>query len=86
MNFTPVAGEVDTTVDFGDLEVNWGQSGQTEKGMGQMIAALLLLGTLKALGKVDFPDFSKDIPKRVFPLPILYLCNMVSGLMSTQVN
>ena len=51
-----------------------------------MIAALLILGTLKALGKVDFPDFSKDIPKRVFPLPILYLCNMVSGLMSTQVN
>ena len=60
--------------------------GQTEKGMGQMIAALLILGTLKAIGKVDFPDFSKDIPKRVFPLPILYLCNMVSGLMSTQVN
>ena len=54
--------------------------------MGQMIAALLILGTLKATGKVDFPDFSKDIPKRVFPLPILYLCNMVSGLMSTQVN
>ena len=56
------------------------------KGMGQMIAALLILGTLKAIGKVDFPDFSKDIPKRVFPLPILYLCNMVSGLMSTQVK
>ena len=54
--------------------------------MGQMIAALLILGTLKATGKVEFPDFSKDIPKRVFPLPILYLCNMVSGLMSTQVN
>lgn len=53
-------------------------------GMGQMIAALLILGTLKAIGKVDFPDFSKDIPKRVFPLPILYLCNMVFGLMSTQ--
>ena len=54
--------------------------------MGQMIAALLILGTLKAIGKVDFPDFSIDIPKRVFPLPILYLCNMVSGLMSTQVR
>ena len=51
-----------------------------------MFAMVTILGSLKALGKVDFPDFSWDIPKQVFPLPLLYLANMISGLMSTQVS
>merc|ERR1712113_290538 len=49
-----------------------------------MFAMVTILGSLKAIGKVDFPDFSWDIPRQVFPLPILYLANMISGLMSTQ--
>ena len=51
-----------------------------------MFAMVTILGSMKALGKVDFPDFSWDIPKQVFPLPLLYLANMISGLMSTQVS
>ena len=44
------------------------------------------LGFLKFLGKIDFPPLSRDIPKQIFPLPILYLCNMIFGLKSTKVS
>lgn len=54
-------------------------------GMGQMTAACVVLGALKALGKIDFPDLNKDTPRKIFPLPLLYLLNLVFGLKSTKV-
>ena len=39
---------------------------------------------MKVLGKIDFPEFDRSIPARVFPLPLLYLLNMITGLMSTR--
>jgi solute carrier family 35 protein len=55
-------------------------------GVGQMCAAISVLGFLKLIGKIEFPDFSMDVPRKIFPLPILYLCNMIFGLKSTQVT
>lgn len=54
-------------------------------GVGQMIAAIVILGLLKLCGRIEFPALTADIPKRIFPLPILYLCNMIFGLKSTKV-
>ena len=54
-------------------------------GMGQMTAACVVLGALKVLGKIDFPDLNKDTPRKIFPLPLLYLLNLVFGLKSTKV-
>lgn len=53
-------------------------------GVGQMIAAIVILGLLKLCGRIEFPALTADIPKRIFPLPILYLCNMIFGLKSTK--
>jgi len=53
-------------------------------GMGQMTAACVVLGALKALGKIDFPDCNKSIPRKIFPLPLLYLLNLIFGLKSTK--
>ena len=32
---------------------------------------------------ISFPRFSRDIPKKLMPLPLLYLANMLTGLKST---
>ena len=53
--------------------------------MGQMTAACVVLGALKAIGKIDFPDMTKSIPRKIFPLPLLYLLNLIFGLKSTKV-
>lgn len=53
-------------------------------GMGQMIVAVILLGLFRELGFISFPRLSRDLPRRVFPLPLFYVCNMITGLNSTQ--
>ncbi|XP_047123505.1 nucleotide sugar transporter SLC35D2 isoform X1 [Hydra vulgaris] len=52
--------------------------------IGQMVASLLVLGISNQLGVITFPGFNKDVFKKVFPLPLLYFLNLVSGLGSTQ--
>ncbi|XP_066460173.1 nucleotide sugar transporter SLC35D2 isoform X1 [Eleutherodactylus coqui] len=53
-------------------------------GVGQMGVTLLLLYIGKAKGIITFPDFDKDIPRKLFPLPLLYIGNHLTGLSSTQ--
>jgi len=53
-------------------------------GCGQMTAAIIVLTFLKLIKKIDFPDHSLKVIKEIFPLPLLYLANMIFGLMSTQ--
>uniref|UniRef100_A0AAG5D476 Sugar phosphate transporter domain-containing protein n=1 Tax=Anopheles atroparvus TaxID=41427 RepID=A0AAG5D476_ANOAO len=52
--------------------------------LGQLTASIVVLFVAKRLGLVKFPDFSRDIARRIFPLPLIYLGNMMFGLGGTQ--
>lgn len=52
--------------------------------LGQLLASVIVLGMGKQLRFVSFPDFSSDIPKKIFPLPLIFLGNMMFGLGGTQ--
>ena len=46
-------------------------------------SALVILYVLRACKMVNFPRMSRDIVRQVFPLPVFYLANMLTGLGST---
>ncbi|XP_071773796.1 nucleotide sugar transporter SLC35D2-like isoform X1 [Centroberyx gerrardi] len=53
-------------------------------GIGQMLATIVVLRVAKALGVITFPDMDLSIPNKMFPLPLLYVGNQISGLFGTQ--
>ncbi|XP_073402048.1 nucleotide sugar transporter SLC35D2 isoform X2 [Dendrobates tinctorius] len=53
-------------------------------GVGQMGFTVVILYIGKVQGIITFPDFDKDIPRKLFPLPFLYIGNHLTGLSSTQ--
>lgn len=52
--------------------------------LGQLIASIVVLYSGKRLRIVSIPDFSIDLVKRIFPLPVIFLGNMIFGLGGTQ--
>ncbi|XP_019664976.1 UDP-N-acetylglucosamine/UDP-glucose/GDP-mannose transporter isoform X7 [Ailuropoda melanoleuca] len=52
-------------------------------GIGQMAATIMILYVSKLNKIIHFPDFDKKIPVKLFPLPLLYVGNHISGLSST---
>lgn len=52
--------------------------------VGQLTATVIILFVVRAVGIIKFPKFSRDIPKKVFPLPFFHFGNMASGLGGTQ--
>uniref|UniRef100_A0A8D2JBQ4 Sugar phosphate transporter domain-containing protein n=1 Tax=Varanus komodoensis TaxID=61221 RepID=A0A8D2JBQ4_VARKO len=53
-------------------------------GIGQMVTTILILYVSKLNKIIHFPDFDKSIPKKLFPLPLIYVGNHISGLISTS--
>lgn len=52
--------------------------------LGQLLASVIILFVGKKTKLVTFPDFSSEIPKKIFPLPLIFLGNMMFGLGGTQ--
>ncbi|XP_057580801.1 UDP-N-acetylglucosamine/UDP-glucose/GDP-mannose transporter isoform X2 [Hippopotamus amphibius kiboko] len=53
-------------------------------GIGQMAVTIMILYVSKLNKIIHFPDFDKKIPIKLFPLPLLYVGNHISGLSSTS--
>ncbi|XP_065803227.1 nucleotide sugar transporter SLC35D2 isoform X5 [Muntiacus reevesi] len=53
-------------------------------GVGQMAVTIMILYMSKLNKIIHFPDFDKKIPTKLFPLPLLYVGNHISGLSSTS--
>ncbi|XP_023620790.1 UDP-N-acetylglucosamine/UDP-glucose/GDP-mannose transporter isoform X8 [Myotis lucifugus] len=50
----------------------------------RMAATIMILYVSKLNKIIHFPDFDKKIPVKLFPLPLLYVGNHISGLSSTS--
>lgn len=53
-------------------------------GLGQMLATLLVLSLGKWLKIITFPNLSKDVLRKIWPLPLFYIGNMLFGLGGTK--
>ncbi|KAJ7335601.1 hypothetical protein JRQ81_013542, partial [Phrynocephalus forsythii] len=53
-------------------------------GIGQMATTILILYVSKLKQLIQFPDFDKSVPRKLFPLPLIYVGNHISGLSSTS--
>ncbi|XP_076005618.1 nucleotide sugar transporter SLC35D2 [Genypterus blacodes] len=53
-------------------------------GIGQMITTLIILYAAKISKIIQFEDFDRNILLKIFPLPLLYIGNHITGLASTK--
>ncbi|XP_005105980.1 UDP-N-acetylglucosamine/UDP-glucose/GDP-mannose transporter [Aplysia californica] len=53
-------------------------------GLGQITMGILILRGGKALRLITFPDFSRDTVRKIWPLPLIYLFNLIFGLGGTK--
>ncbi|CAG9782052.1 unnamed protein product [Diatraea saccharalis] len=53
-------------------------------GLGQMAATILVLWSGRHLQLVQFPPLDSGVARRIWPLPIIYLGNMATGLGGTK--
>jgi len=53
-------------------------------GIGQMLATIFILALGKSFKIISFPDLSTETFRKIWPLPLMYLGNMVFGLGGTQ--
>ncbi|VDK45591.1 unnamed protein product [Anisakis simplex] len=53
-------------------------------GIGQMLATIVILFGASSLGLIKLPIFDRSIARKIFPLPLIYVLNLISGLGGTQ--
>lgn len=53
-------------------------------GLGQMVATVLVLFIAKKCKIVSYPDFERGTFKKIWPLPLIYVGNMLFGLGGTK--
>ncbi|XP_058797041.1 UDP-sugar transporter UST74c-like isoform X1 [Phymastichus coffea] len=53
-------------------------------GIGQMLATIIVLFIAKAFGYIKYPDLERSTFKKIWPLPLIYICNMIFGLGGTK--
>ncbi|KAG8198826.1 hypothetical protein JTE90_007128 [Oedothorax gibbosus] len=53
-------------------------------GIGQMVVTIVTLYIARHLSIVKFPSLSRELPRKVWPLPAFFLGNLVCGLGGTQ--
>lgn len=53
-------------------------------GIGQMLITLLVLYIGRMLKVIKFPHISSDVPKKIWPLPLFYIGNLICGLGGTK--
>lgn len=53
-------------------------------GLGQLTASLLLLFIARLFKWIEFPNINENTFKEIFPLPFLFIGNMLTGLGGTQ--
>lgn len=52
--------------------------------VGQIAVAIIVLYTARRIGVISFPNYSNEIPRKIFPLPLVHFGNMMFGLGATQ--
>lgn len=55
-------------------------------GIGQMAATVIILYICKRLGFLCFPRLEPSVFPKIWPLPVIYLGNLVFGLGGTKVR
>nr|XP_020444833.1 UDP-N-acetylglucosamine/UDP-glucose/GDP-mannose transporter-like isoform X3 [Monopterus albus]XP_020444834.1 UDP-N-acetylglucosamine/UDP-glucose/GDP-mannose transporter-like isoform X3 [Monopterus albus] len=53
-------------------------------GIGQMTTTIVILYAAKKIKMVQFQDLDRNVLLKIFPLPLLYVGNHVTGLASTK--
>ncbi|PSN48088.1 UDP-sugar transporter UST74c [Blattella germanica] len=53
-------------------------------GLGQMAATVVILFSCKKFGLVDFPRLDSSVFRKIWPLPLIYIGNLVFGLGGTK--
>ncbi|XP_066960100.1 UDP-sugar transporter UST74c isoform X1 [Macrobrachium rosenbergii] len=52
--------------------------------LGQMLATIVVLCLGKKIKVVDYPEFTPDIVNKIWPLPLIYVGNLIFGLGGTK--
>ncbi|ESO03759.1 hypothetical protein HELRODRAFT_191951 [Helobdella robusta] len=53
-------------------------------GLAQMMSTVVFLGLARLFNIITFPSLDRNLPQKIWPLPLVYFLNLVTGLGGTQ--